>query len=125
MGYEWLKSNPDNVFKALRKRRPKFGGGNEQKQKGDRITFHGIPIPALAEDWSCSGKEKGSEVVAADKRNGGGDKREMVRAAASHIIHKPTSGRLKPPSAPSPPGPPVTTNAQFPTGRSPRYSKGI
>lgn len=44
---------------------------------------------------------------------------------ASHIIHKPTSSRLNLPSAPAPTGPPVTTNAPFPIGQSPRCSKVI
>ncbi|CAK6965336.1 Adenosine deaminase domain-containing protein 1, partial [Scomber scombrus] len=44
---------------------------------------------------------------------------------AGHIIHKPTSSRLNLPSAPVPNGPPVTTNAPFPIGRSPRCSKVI
>lgn len=49
----------------------------------------------------------------------------MVTAAASHIIHKAPSARLQLPSAPSPPGPPVITNAPLPPGRSPRSSKAI
>lgn len=42
-----------------------------------------------------------------------------------HIIHKPTSSRLNLPSAPVPIGFPVTTNAPFPIGQSPRCSKVI
>lgn len=53
------------------------------------------------------------------------DKRETVTALSSHIIHKLTSSRLNLPSALVPTGPPVTTNAPFPIGQNPRYSKVI
>lgn len=117
--HQWFTDDTKKMA-SLHERWLKWG-----RQQSHLSHDHGAPVHRTG---TIPGRKSGeTEANPQDKRDDA-DRTpavEEIRARAGHTTHKPTLGCLNLPSAPLPPGPPVTTNAPLPTGRSPRCSKVI